>query len=254
MLRHAHHRSLLIGSFSVIVGLVLWEWVARSFYVPAVLPAPLVILAEMIDHARSGALVWDIGMSLSRILVGFACGSLIGAALGLAIGTIGWVRRLLEPVVQFFRFIPPIAWLTPVLIWFGIGETGKYVLIIYTTTFMVMLNTVAGVAAVPRNRVRAAQCFGATRLQVFRHVTVPSVASYILTGMRIGMGNSFQTLIVAEMLAANEGVGHLIFHSRINLATELIFVGIFMLGLLGLAADYLFRLLTARLAWRYQLH
>ena len=254
MLQQAAHRSFLIGSVSVLVGLIVWEWVARSFYVPAVLPAPLVIARELVEHALSGALLRDITMSLSRILVGFAAGSLLGMALGLAIGTITWVRRLLEPVVQFFRFIPPIAWLTPVLIWFGIGETGKYALIIYTTTFMVMLNTVAGVAALPRNRVRAAQCFGANRWQLFWHVTVPSVASYILTGMRIGMGNSFQTLIVAEMLAANEGVGHLIFHSRTNLATELIFVGIFTLGVLGLAADYVFRLLTAKLAWRYQLH
>ena len=193
----ADHRALVLGTLSVAAGIAAWEVVSRTWFVPAVLPAPTVVAGELIEHAASGALFRDIGMSLSRILVGFFAGSLLGMVLGLGMGTIAPLRRFLEPIVQFFRFIPPIAWLTPVLVWFGIGENGKYVLIIYTTTFMVMLNTLAGVLTVPRNRKRAAQCFGASGWQLFRHVTLPSTAPYILTGMRIGMGNSFQTLIVA---------------------------------------------------------
>lgn len=246
-------RPLLLGGISVVVLLVVWEWTSRTYFVPATLPAPTVVLAELIDRARTGALFLDIVMSLMRIAVGFAAGSVLGAALGLAMGTIGLLRRFLEPAVQFFRFIPPIAWLTPVLIWFGIGENGKFVLIMYTTTFMVMLNTLAGAMNVPRNRVRAAQCFGAGPLEVFRLVTVPSTVPYVLTGMRIGMGNSFQTLIVAEMLAANNGLGHLIMNSRINLQTELIFVGIVALGAVGLVTDALFRWVAIRLAWRFKL-
>ena len=104
-------RPLLLGSTSVVVLLVAWEWVSRTFFVPATLPAPTVVLAELIERARSGALFLDIVMSLMRIAVGFAAGSLLGATLGLAMGTIGLLRRFLEPAVQFFRFIPPIAWL-----------------------------------------------------------------------------------------------------------------------------------------------
>lgn len=245
-------RSLLLGALSVLVALVLWEVVAQRFFVPAVLPAPSVILRELLAHALRGQLGMDVVMSLRRIAVGFAAGSALGTVLGLLMGSFGPVRRLLEPLVQFFRFIPPIAWLTPVLIWFGIGENGKYLLIVYTTTFMVMLNTFAGVVSVPRDRIRAARCFGATRWQLFVHVTIPATVAYILTGMRIGMGNSFQTLIVAEMLAANEGLGHLILHSRLQLSTELIFVGILALGVLGLAADSLFQLGVRTFAWRYQ--
>lgn len=248
----ARRRSLVIGALSVLAMAVAWEVVARAFFVPAVLPAPSVVVRELVAHAASGQLARDVWMSLRRIFVGFACGSALGAGLGLLMGSFGPVRRLLEPPVQFFRFIPPIAWLTPVLIWFGIGENGKYVLIVYTTTFMVMLNTFAGVTSVPRNHVRAARSFGATRWQLFLHVTVPASVAYILTGMRIGMGNSFQTLIVAEMLAANEGLGHLILVSRLQLATELIFVGILTLGILGLAADAVFQLGVRTFAWRYQ--
>jgi NitT/TauT family transport system permease protein len=239
------------GLASVAVALVAWEVVARLFFVPAVLPPPTVVLQELVDHARSGQLAVDVLYSLRRVLVGFAAGSALGLGLGLAMGAVGLLRWLLEPPVQFFRFIPPIAWLTPVLIWFGIGENGKYVLILYTTTFMVTLNTFAGVLAVPRNRVRAAQCLGAGRAQVFLHVVVPAALPFVLTGMRIGMGNSFQTLIVAEMLAANEGLGHLILHSRVQLSTELIFVGVLTLGTVGLASDAVFQWLVRTVAWRY---
>ncbi len=245
-------RAVIRGGLSVAVLVIAWEIVARRSFVPAVLPAPSVIAAEALARASSGKLGMDVWSSFRRIAVGFAMGSAIGTGLGLAMASCAPIRRLLEPLVQFFRFIPPIAWLTPVLIWFGIGENGKYVLITYTTMFMVMLNTFAGVLSVPRNRVRAAQCLGASRLQLFLHVTVPATVSYILTGMRIGMGNSFQTLIVAEMLAANEGLGHLIHDSRLQLSTELVFVGVLTLGVLGLAADTVFQLCVRTFAWRYQ--
>ena len=95
-----------------------------------------------------------------RILAGFLIGSAVGIVLGLAMGAFASVRRFLDPIVNFLRFIPPIAWLSPFLIWFGIGETTKVLLIVYTVTFMVMLNTIAGIIAIPKNRIRAAQCLG----------------------------------------------------------------------------------------------
>jgi NitT/TauT family transport system permease protein len=244
---------LLVGTASVLVAVAAWEALGRTLFVPAVLPAPSYVFAEAVRRIRSGQMLTDVVMSTSRIAVGFAAGSALGAVLGLLLGSIDVLRRALEPAVQFFRFIPPIAWLTPVLIWFGIGETGKYVLITYTTTFMVLLNTLAGMAVPQPNRLRAAACFGAGPWQAFLRVRLPGTLPYILAGMRIGMGNSFQTLVVAEMLSANEGLGYLILNGRIQLATERVFVGILALCLLGIAADALFRLATRKLAWRFQL-
>ncbi len=248
----ASHRTLARGALSVAASLLIWEAVARQFFVPAVLPAPSAILREMLSYAATGRLSYDVLMSVQRVAVGFFAGSLLGAVLGLLLGAQRSVRWLLDPPLQFFRFIPPIAWLTPVLIWFGIGENGKYVLITYTTTFMVMISTYAGVVAVQRNRLRAARCLGANPVQVFLHVIVPSTIPYILTGMQIGMANSLQTVIVAEMLAANEGLGNLIISSRVTLATELAYVGIFLLGVLGLLSDAAFRKFVAKFAWRYR--
>ena len=110
---------------------------------------------------------------MSRNLVGFALGSVLGVSLALAMGALPIVHRLLDPIVNFIRFIPPIAWISPFLIWFGIGELSKIALITYTVTFMVLLNTLAGIYAIPRNRLRAARCLGASRWQIFCWVTIP---------------------------------------------------------------------------------
>lgn len=249
---NTRYRTWMRGTLSVIATLILWEAIARLFFVSAVLPAPSAIIREMVTYAATGRLGFDVLMSVQRVAVGFFAGSALGAVLGLLLGSQTSARWLLDPPLQFFRFIPPIAWLTPVLIWFGIGENGKYVLITYTTTFMVMINTYAGVVAVQRNRLRAARCLGAGPLQVFLYVIVPSTMPFILTGMQIGMANSLQTVIVAEMLAANEGLGHLIISSRVSLATELAYVGIFLLGVLGLLSDAAFRKFVAQFAWRYR--
>jgi NitT/TauT family transport system permease protein len=241
------------GMLSVAAFLTAWEIASRLFFVPAVLPAPSRIFMEFVSYASAGKLGHDVFVSVQRVLVGFAWGSLLGAVLGLLLGSFKAVRWLLEPPLQFFRFIPPIAWLTPVLIWFGIGETGKYVLITYTTMFMVMISTYSGVVGIRPNQLRAARCLGASRLQVFRHVIVPATLPHIFSGMQIGMANSLQTLVVAEMLAANEGLGFLIFNSRVSLSTELVYVAIFLLGVLGMLADSGFRKLVARFGRRYRL-
>src|SRR5262245_54751153 len=170
---------------------VIWH-VAATYLVPSVLFAPpLSVLAKMGELARSGVLFEHVGVSLRRILIGFALGSLLGIPIGLLMGNLSFVKRFLEPYTEFFRFIPAIAFLTVAVIWFGIGETSKIFLIVYTTIFIVILNTMAGVLSIPRNKVRAAQCLGASRSQIFLYVSIPATLPYILTGMRIAMGNSF---------------------------------------------------------------
>ena len=137
--------------------------------------------------------------------------------------------------MQFFRFVPSLAWLTPVVIWFGIGETSKVLIIVYTTMFIVLINTMVGVSHIAPNKLRAAACLGATPFKTFIFVTLPATLPFILTGMRLAMGNSFATVVAAEMIAADSGLGYLIFNSRLWMATDKIFIGIVCLGALGLA-------------------
>jgi len=200
---------------------------------------------------QSHELFEHIGISLQRILAGFVAGSAIAAPMGLLMGSIRKVRVIFDPYTQFFRFVPSIAWLTPVVLWFGIGETPKVLIIIYTTTFIVLINTMVGVSNIAPNKLRAAASLGATPVKAFFHVTLPATLPFILTGMRLAMGNSFATVVAAEMIAADAGLGYLIFNSRLWMATDKIFIGIVCLGALGLMTDRFFRYLIVRFAHQY---
>jgi NitT/TauT family transport system permease protein len=160
-------------------------------------------------------------------------------------------RALLAPHIQFFRFIPSIAWLTPFVIWFGIGETPKVLLIFYTTVFIVALASSAGVGHIPQNMLRAGRALGASERQLLLHVTLPAVVPHILSGMRFAMGPAFTTVVAAEMIAANAGLGQMIENSRVFLQTGRIFVAMIVLGVLGLVTDTVFRILIRKFAGQY---
>ena len=182
-----------------------------------------------------------------------AIGCALAIPLGIVAGRWTWVRLALDPYVEFFRFIPPIAFITLFLIWFGLGETSKILLIVYTTMFVTFLNTMTGAMSVEPEKIRAAQCLGASRRQIFVHVVVPATVPHIVTGLRLAMGNAFMTVVAAELVAAQSGVGHLIWSSRLFAQTEFVFVGIITLGLMGFAANWALRKITARLAYRYSI-
>ena len=231
--------------------LIVWQAASVAFNYPALFPGPLAVARRGVTLIAEGRLLADIGASLARVLTGFVLGSVVGVLAGFVIGTFRGVRTLIEPYVHFLRFITPIAWISPVMIWFGIGETSKIILIMYTTMFAVMLSTITGVTTVPRNRVRAAQACGASEWQIFRWVVVPTAIVQVLQGMRMAMGYSFMTVIPAEMLAAQNGLGYLIINSRLWLETDTIFVGILALGTIGLFMDWMFRFIIYRLFARY---
>ena len=241
----------LIYAASIIGMIVLWHVVATTFYKPQFFPSPLLVLATGQEMVASGELFVHIGISLERILTGFLIGSAIAAPAGLLMGSVRIVRLIFDPYVQFFRFVPSLAWLTPVVLWFGIGETSKILIIIYTTVFIVLINTMVGVSHIAPNKLRAAACLGATPYKAFLYVTLPATLPFILTGMRLAMGNSFATVVAAEMIAADSGLGYLIFNSRLWMATDKIFIGIVCLGTLGLITDRFFRYFVVRFAHQY---
>ncbi len=231
--------GLYLAGFSSLF--LIWH-VASAWLLPSVLfPTPAKVVLKAIELAEDGSLWEQVSASLGRIAAGFAGGSLIGIPVGLAIGSFPIVRRLLEPYTEFLRFIPATALITVAVIWFGIGETSKIFLIVYTTVFIVIINTAAGVSAVAPNKIRAARSLGAGSAQVFFFVALPATVPYILTGMRLAMANSFVTIVAAELVAANNGLGRMIWDSRMYMLVDQIFVALLVLGLLGFTADRLFR-------------
>jgi NitT/TauT family transport system permease protein len=254
-------RRRLLGALSIILrfsvaaaAIVLaWQLFSVEFDSPILFPGPAKMATRAVELIREGRLQADTLASLQRIVIGFAIGSLIGAAVGLAMGSFRLVGDLLQPLVNFFRFVAPTAWIATFMVWFGLGETSKIALIIYATVFVVLLSAMIGVAAVDRNKIRAAQCLGASERQILRWVKLPAALPYILTGMRMAMMNSFMTVVSAEMIAAESGLGYLIYNSRQWMETDSIFVGMLTLGVVGLLSDRLFVLVTRTLLKRFSL-
>ena len=230
---------------------LVWHAVAVYVVASVLFPPPLAVLVRAVAMLQDGTLETNIGVSLQRIVIGFVAGSFLGVPIGLVIGSYPLARKLLEPWTEFLRFIPSVAMITIAVIWFGIGESSKIFLIIYTTIFIVILNTAAGVAAISPNKIRAAQALGATARQIFFLVAFPATVPYILTGMRIAMANSFTTIVAAELVAANEGLGVMLWEGRMYMQIDDIFVALVSLCILGFTADRLFRFGVARFAGRY---
>jgi ABC-type nitrate/sulfonate/bicarbonate transport system permease component len=230
---------------------LLWQWASLYLVSSVLFPPPTIVLKKGLTLLKNGVLLENLAASLQRILAGFIAGSLLGVPIGLAMGSFRPVRRLLEPYTEFLRFIPSVAMITVAVIWFGIGEASKIFLIIYTTIFIVILNTAAGVSAIAPNKIRAAESLGATRRQIFFHVALPATVPYILTGMRLAMANSFTTIVAAELIAANDGLGKMLWDGRLFMLVDDIFVSLVTLGLLGFVTDRMFRWSIYTFAGKY---
>jgi len=246
-------RAATVAGYAAGFLLLFLVWhVAAIFLVrSALFPPPWPVLERAWVLIEDNILQEQIVASMKRILQGFLIGSACGIPIGLAIGSFRAVRLLLEPWTEFFRFIPAVAMITVSVIWFGIGEESKVFLIAYTTIFVVIIATAAGVGAVGRDKIRAAQCLGASRLQIFALVALPATVPYILTGMRLAMANAFVTIVAAELVASNDGLGKMLWDARLFMQIEDIFVALISLGLLGFATDRVFRLLIRAFAGRF---
>lgn len=242
--------SRWIYAIVAVLSLGLWQGLA-SLTIPILLPPPGDVARAFWKGFTEGSLFMHIGASYFRILVGWAIGCMFAVPIAILAGRVPLVRALLEPYIEFFRFIPPIAFITLFMIWLGLGELSKVALIVYTTFFTTFLNTMAGAMSVEKERIRAAQCLGATRQQVFFKVIVPATVPHIVTGTRLALGMAFMTVIAAEFIAAQTGIGYLIFNSRLFAQTDYVFVGIITLGVMGFGANWVLRTVVSRIAYRY---
>lgn len=245
------HRSTALGLGSLLAGLAIWQMLSSFVFNPFLIPPPLKVVQTAIPMLASGEILADVWISLTRVVVGFVLGCTCAIVLGVGLGRIRLLHDLLDPVIELLRYLSPTAMIPIAVIWFGIGETSKYFLIFWGTFFIVLVNTVAGVMRAPITRQRAAQCLGASPWRILASVVVPSAAPYVMTGMRIAMASAFMSIIPAEILAADSGIGFLLQQSSMLLQTDRIFVALLAICLLGFAFDRIFRLIVDRMLSRY---
>ncbi|HEY6492239.1 MAG TPA: ABC transporter permease [Trebonia sp.] len=237
-------RLLLAGVsvLSVAGGILLWELGSRNAN-PTLLPTPSAVWEATVQAAGDGSLWSNIGISVRRVIEGWLLGSAIAIPLGVFAGTSFIGRSILDPYIHFFRAVPALALVSLFLLWFGIGEASKVYLIAWACIFTVVITTAEAASGVPSDKIDAARCFGASRSQTLWQVVVPATIPGIFTGMRLGLATAYLVVVAAEELAANSGIGWLVWNARTYFRTDQIFLGVFCFGILGFASDRLWRLL-----------
>jgi NitT/TauT family transport system permease protein/taurine transport system permease protein len=244
-------RAPLLALISLTVAVCVWQLLSTYVFNPFLIPPPSAVFQAAVPMLVSGEILADVSISMVRVLVGFLTGSLAAIITGVLLGRVRLLNDLLDPIIELLRYLSPTAMIPIAVIWFGIGELSKYFLIFWGTYFIVLVNTIAGVWRAPIARQRAAECLGASRLQIFILVVVPSAAPYIVTGMRIAMASSFMSIIPAEILAADSGIGYLLQKSSMLMQTNRIFVALTTICVLGFVVDRIFRFIVDRTLSRY---
>lgn len=239
----------LVVAFATVV--LVWEGVViLTKPGVAILPSP-VLCGETFWHLMStGELEGDIYASLRRVFTAWAVAGAIGIPLGLVMGTSKVAEKLVDPYIELFRPISPLAWIPLAILWFGIGETGKIFVVFIGTFFPVVLNTIAGAKGVDKDLIKAGRVFGCNnRLKMFRKVILPGALPDIMVGLRLSFGTGWAAIIAAELVAANSGLGYLIANGMDVLRADEVLVGMVVIGILGVAFDSLLRSIQRRFAW-----
>lgn len=247
-----HHR-LTLSALSVFSVLLVWFLINALHLVPALfLPSPQAVWQKFLEVSQQGfmkATLWQhLAASISRVLFALLAAIAIGVPVGLWMGLNKYARAVLDPLVELLRPIPPLAYLPLLVIWFGIGETTKILLIFFSILAPVIISSTHGVISHQLNRERAALSLGATQAQVFWKVILPTALPHILTGIRIGLGVGWSTLVAAELVAADRGIGFMVQSAAQFLITDTVILGIIVIAVVAVSFELFLRWLQQQLS------
>ena len=232
--------------------LIVWELVSIfgqriNPQLDVMLPPPTAVISAASDLIGRGVLFTHIFDSLYRVVLAVSVATLLGVPLGLAMGWSRRIRAVVDPLIEFIRPIPPLAWIPLSILWFGIGDVQIVYIIFLAAFFPVVLNSLAGARDVDTYLLRAGLSLGARRWTLFLTVVLPAALPQIFTGIRVGLGIGWMALVAGELVAAPSGLGYMINNARTLFRSDYILLGMVLIGILGLALDYLMRQ-AARLA------
>ena len=249
-------KSLAISLFTTAFLILIWHIATHLQWVkPLFLPSPVAVVQRFWEVATEGfanaTLLEHTGWSMMRVFSAFFLAFLTAVPIGILMGVNRIVRGLFDPIIEFYRPLPPLAYLPLVIIWLGIGEVSKVVLIYLAIFAPMALSARAGVKSVAIEQIHAAYSMGATRWQVIRHIILINALPEILTGMRIGIGFGWTTLVAAEMVAAQAGLGFMVLNAAEFLVTDVVIMGIIVIGIIAYLFDLFMRYLERKLVpWK----
>jgi len=226
-------RALALAAALAVWTLIVYGNARLGFMNPVLLPTPWAVAEVGVATAQSGELARHVLTSLTRVAEGFGLAALAALALGILAGLCVPLRHMVEPVIEFVRPIPPLAFLPMFLVWFGLGEASKVAFIGYTTFFPMFIAVAASVLTVDVMLLRAAASLGASRADLIRRVILPAAMPGIIVALRVGFGLALFVIVGAEFMGADAGLGHLIMEGRTFFNPAQIVMGALVLGILG---------------------
>ena len=227
--------------------LALWYAIRASGLVsPALVPAPHLVFTKAVELA--GDRLWrDIYISTQRVFIGVTLGVALAVPVGFCLGWYQGLRSFIDPVINFFRALPPIALIPLVIVYFGIGELAKTVILFYAAFFAGVIVMYEGIAQISPIFIKVARTLGASDFEIFRKVIIPLAVPHILTAVRVALGVAWATLVASELIAAQQGLGAMIQNASAFFQLDIIYVGILCIGLIAMLMDLALRLATRRL-------
>ena len=222
----------------------------QRFVNPALVPTPHAVARRFLELSFQ-RLPEDVWISTQRVLLGVVFGILLAVPVGFVLGWYREIRRFIDPLLNFFRALPPIALIPLVIVYFGIGETAKVVILFYASFFSGVIVMYEGIAQISPIYVRVARTLGAKDDEIFRKVIIPLAVPHILTALRVALGVAWATLVASELIAAQTGLGSLIQNAAAFFQLDIIYVGIICIGFIALAMDLALRAFARRLvSWQ----
>lgn len=248
-MRFLRQTALIVTPWALLV--LLWSAIHYSGLInPALVPTPQAVAKRFWELAGQ-RLPRDIWASTQRVLLGVLLGILVAIPVSFVLGWYREVRRFVDPVLNFFRALPPIALIPLVIVYFGIGETAKVVILFYASFFSGVIVMYEGIGQINPIYIRVARTLGARDSEIFLKVILPLTVPHTLTAMRVALGVAWATLVAAELIAAQQGLGALIQDAAAFFQLDIIYVGIICIGFIALAMDFALRTLARRLvAWQ----
>lgn len=244
-------RALLILSPWVMILLAWYAIRASGLINPGLIPAPHAVAAKFWELLTRETLLQDIWASTRRVFIGVSLGTACAVPVGFVLGWYRRVRTFIDPVINFFRALPPIALIPLVIVYFGVDELAKTVILFYASFFAGVIVMYEGISQISPLYVRVARTLGATDAEIFAKVIVPLTVPHILTALRVALGVAWATLVASELIAAQRGLGALIQNASSYFLLDVIYVGIICIGVIALLMDLALRLISARMvAWQ----
>lgn len=249
-------RRIAFAALPWVAIIALWYLVRVSGLVkPSLVPTPWAVLTTWWELVTEAGFLMDMYMSTQRVVLGVALGIVAAVPVGFLLGWYQPVRRFIDPLINFFRALPPIALIPLVIVYFGIGETAKVVILFYASFFAGVIVMYEGIAQISPIYLRVARTLGATDIEIFWRVIIPLAVPHVLTALRVALGVAWATLVASELIAAQQGLGAVIQDASAFFQLDTIYAGIITIGVIALIMDYLLRRVSQRLlSWQERMN